>query len=115
MRKDDKIRLQHMLDAAQEARSFAARKSRKSLDSNRQLVLSLVKEIEIIGEAASKVSEGTRAECQDIPWPDIIGMRNRLIHAYFQINLDIVWITVKQELPVLIDQLKKAISAANKT
>ena len=91
MRKDDAVRLRHMLDAAKEAASFARDKTRKSLDSDRQLVLSLVKSIEIIGEAAANVTSTSREELPQIPWRDIVSMRNRLIHAYFDINLDILW------------------------
>ena len=87
MRRDDEIRLRHMADAAREARSFAAGRSRADLDRDRMLLLSLVKEIEIIGEAASKVSQETRDAVPDIPWPDLTGMRHRLIHAYFDINV----------------------------
>ena len=83
MRKDDIIRLKHMLDAAKEARSFASGKKRSDLDANRQLTLALVKDIEIIGEAASKISEETRTKHPAMPWLDIINMRNRLITRIF--------------------------------
>jgi uncharacterized protein with HEPN domain len=110
MRKDDIIRLQHMIDAAKEAFSFANNKTRQDLKTDRKLTLSLVKSIEIIGEAASRISK----ECQDslpqIPWSDIITMRNRMIHAYFDINLDVVWNTVTQDIPPLVDELEKIIS-----
>ena len=68
MRKDDRIRLQHMLDAANEALNFIRGKNRADLDSDRMLVLSLVRELEIIGEAASKVSVETRSQNTSIPW-----------------------------------------------
>ncbi len=93
MNESDLIRLRHMRDAARKALAFAEGKSRASLDQDEMLVLSLVKCIEIIGEAASKVSESCQRECQNIPWADIVAMRNRLIHAYFDINLNIVWST----------------------
>lgn len=109
MRKDDVIRLHHMLDAASEAASFARNKTRRSLDTDRQLVLSLVKSIEIIGEAAANVTTTCREECPQIPWRDIVSMRNRLIHAYFDINLDILWKTVVEDLPPLIAELQKVI------
>jgi uncharacterized protein with HEPN domain len=109
MHKDDAIRLRHMLDAGREALSFVAGKPRAELDHNRMLALSLVKSIEIIGEAASRVSHDCRAQCNEIPWPDIVAMRNRLIHAYFDINLDIVWHTVTEELPSLVAVLEKAL------
>lgn len=67
----------------------------------------LVKDIEIIGEAATNVSEDCREQFPHIPWRSIINMRNRLIHAYFDINLDIVWQTVTEDLPYLITELDK--------
>lgn len=96
-----------MLDAAREAVSFAEGKVRKDLESDRMLLLSLVKSIEIIGEAAAKLRPEYRGKHPDVPWQDIIGMRNRLIHAYFDINLDTVWDTVTNELPPLIEDLEK--------
>jgi uncharacterized protein with HEPN domain len=71
------------------------------------LVLSLVRELEIIGEAASNVSRETRSLSTGIPWQDITGMRNRLIHAYFDVDLDTVWSTVTKDLPVLKAELEK--------
>ena len=109
MLKDDIIRLRHMLDAALEAESFIEDKDRRDLDSDRKLELALVKCVEIIGEAASSVSKEYREKHPQIPWPDIIGMRNRLIHAYFEINLDILWKTLTDDLPPLIDEIKKLI------
>lgn len=112
MRKDDEIRLRHMLDAAREAQSFIAGKPRLALDTDRKLALALVKDMEIIGEAASRVSEQSRAEYPAIPWPDIINMRNRLIHAYFDIDLDIVWDTVTKDLPPFIIIIEKILSSS---
>ncbi len=107
MRKDDSIRLHHMMDAAKEAESFGANKTRSSLDSDRKLVLALVKCIEIVGEAATNLTKECRDNIPQIPWTNIIGMRNRLIHAYFEINLDILWKTVIEDLPPLITELGK--------
>ncbi len=106
MQKDDRIRLQHMLDAARESCAFARDRARAELDGDRMLVLSLVKDIEIVGEAASQVSQATRDKLPHVPWADIVGMRNRLVHAYFDINLDILWQTVQQDLPPLIAVLE---------
>jgi len=110
MHKDDRVRLRHMQDAAREAVGFARHKQRADLDDDRMLVFALVKAIEIVGEAANQVSEATRRELPDIPWVDIIGMRHRLIHAYFDINLDILWQTVKSDLPPLINALDDALA-----
>ena len=109
MRKDDEVRLRHMHDAAREALSFARERTRGDLDNDRQLVLALLKEIEIVGEAASRVTEPTRRSLPRMPWDRIVGMRNRLVHAYFDINLDIVWKTVQEDLPALIALLERAV------
>ena len=109
MNESDVIRLQHMREAANKAISFASGKTRADLDDDEKLVLSLVKCIEIIGEAASKISKECETECSNIPWADIIGMRNRLIHAYFDINLNIVWKTVTEELGPLVYELDQAL------
>jgi uncharacterized protein with HEPN domain len=96
-----------MLDAANEALEFIHGKNRSDLDTDRMLVLSLVKELEIIGEAANKVSAETRSQSNAIPWQDISGMRNRLIHAYFDVDLDVVWSTVTKDLPSLKAELDR--------
>ena len=94
-----------MLDAAREARQFAEGKTRDHLNDNRMLVLALTKDIEIIGEAASKISKTFQAAHPHIPWAVIVGMRNMLIHAYFDVDLDEVWSTLQNDLPRLIEQL----------
>jgi len=109
MRKDDAIRLRHMLDAALEARSFISGRSRADLGQDRMLTLSLVKCIEIIGEAAAQVYYDGRKDVPGIPWPSIIGMRNRLIHAYFDVDLDRVWDSVVDDLPPLIAEIETAL------
>ena len=98
-----------MLDAAREAVSFAEKKVRTDLDDNRQLTLALLKSVEIIGEAASQISRKYQQEHADIPWAAIVGMRNRLIHGYFDIDLDRVWDTVVHDLPPLIMALEKLV------
>ncbi|MBI4083659.1 MAG: DUF86 domain-containing protein [Candidatus Lambdaproteobacteria bacterium] len=111
MRREDEIRMRHMLDAAREALGFVAGRERSALDDNRKLTLALVKSVEIIGEAARNVSDATRAGLPEIPWLDITGMRHRLVHAYFDIRLDVVWNTVTQNLPPLIAELERILEA----
>ncbi len=103
----DADRLYHMLASAKEALGYIQNKTRDDLDSDRQLVHSLVRCLEITGEAASKISPQLKDSNPQIPWEHITAMRNRLIHAYFDINLDIVWRTVQQELPGLIENIEK--------
>ena len=90
MHKNDKIRLLHMLDAARAVVAFACGRTRGDLDNDLKLVFALVKGIEIVGEAATQVSKPARQRLSDVPWEQIVGMRNRLVHEYFDINLDIV-------------------------
>jgi uncharacterized protein with HEPN domain len=103
-----------MLAAAKEVMEFAAGKTRMDLEKDRLHMLAIIKSIEIIGEAASKVTETFKTENSIIPWNDIINMRNRLIHAYFDVNLDIVWQTVKTDLPDLIKALEEIIPPEEK-
>lgn len=107
MQKTDIDRLRHMLDAAREIVLFAGDKNRDSLRKDRILTLALVKEIEIIGEAASKVSQETREQIPGIEWRDVIDMRNILVHAYFEIDEDIVWETIVYNIPGLIEELER--------
>lgn len=105
----ERVRLRHMLDAAREALSFLEGRSRQDLIGNRLFLLAVVKEIEIIGEAASQVSAETRSEAAGIPWPKIIAMRNRLTHAYFEWDLDAVWSALTNSLPLLITEREKVL------
>jgi uncharacterized protein with HEPN domain len=103
-----------MVDAAKEAMSFITGRQRGDLDMNRMLVLSLVKSIEIMGEAASKVTKETRDSHPEVPWLNIIGMRNRLIHVYFDIDLDRVWDTITDDLPPVIATLEEIVQKEEK-
>ena len=94
-----------MLEAAENAQRFISGKSREDLDTDPMLLFALVRAIEIIGEAASRVSTEQRTASSTVPWTAIVAMRNRLIHAYFDIDRDIVWRTVTEEIPSLRSQL----------
>lgn len=107
---DDSTRLRHMLEAATEACEMITNEARTSLDSDRRLSLALVRLIEIVGEAASRVSQDQQSKIPEIPWRSVIGMRNRIVHAYFDVDLDIVWKTVTEDLPTLIDELKRILA-----
>ena len=110
MFENDNVRIHHILDAAREAVAFSKDRSRADLDTDRKLNLSLVRLLEIIGEAARGISQEFRQEHPDLPWSGMIGLRDRLIHGYFDINLDVVWETVTDDLPPLIAQLEKSIT-----
>ncbi len=110
MSNEDAVRLRHMLDAARRAIEFMQGRAKSDLESDEQLSLAVVRLLEILGEAAKNVSEDLRKDYPDIPWRQIAGTRDRLIHGYFDVDLDIVWQIISTDLPVLVAQLEKALS-----
>jgi uncharacterized protein with HEPN domain len=99
---DEIIRLRHMRDHATEAIDMTRGKRRADLDNDRMLELALVRLMEIIGEAAGRVTPETRAKLPAIPWADVVAMRNRLIHGYDSVDHDILWDTIIHDLPYLL-------------
>jgi uncharacterized protein with HEPN domain len=111
----DAIRVRHILDAAREAVAFVHGRSRQDLDTNRMLGLALVRLLEIIGEAARGISGAFREAHPQVSWARMAGMRDRLVHGYFDVNLDVVWETVTHDLPLLIDQVEQILVASGGT
>lgn len=108
-RHDDQISLKDMSDHECEAVELLGNTNREELENDRVLQLALTRLIEIVGEAANRVSSSTQKIHLKIPWPQIIGMRNRLIHGYDVIDIDLLWDTVTNDLPPLIKALKKIV------
>ncbi len=106
MHAEDRIRLLHMVEASQAAMRFVAGRQRSELQSDQMLLFAVLRAIEVMGEAANKVSEEVRIANENIPWKAIVGMRNRLIHAYFDVDTDMVWKTLQIELPAVLTNLK---------
>jgi uncharacterized protein with HEPN domain len=104
---DPQVRLQHMLEYAREAVTLMRDKKRADLDTDRALGLATLRCLEIVGEAASRIPESVREQYSQISWPQIIGMRNRLVHGYDLVDYDIIWNTVVEDLPPLIAELEK--------
>lgn len=98
----DDVRLQHLIEAATKAVDYASRHQRSDLDTDEVLRLALTKLVEIVGEAAKRVSEETRSRHPDIPWSAAARMRDRLTHHYFDIDLDVLWSTITIELPRML-------------
>ncbi|HCU38138.1 MAG TPA: hypothetical protein DGT21_22700 [Armatimonadetes bacterium] len=109
-REEDALRLKHMLEAARKAAGFAAGRTRDEIRRDDLLAFAIVRALEILGEAAGRVSPECRARHDALPWAMMVGMRNRLVHGYFDINLDIVWDTVTTDLPPVIAALQDAVS-----
>src|SRR5262249_8467219 len=105
---EDAIRVRHMIEAAEAAGTFIAGRQRADLESDRMLLFALVRAIEIIGEAASRLSTEGRATMPSVPWASVVAMRHRLVHAYFDIDREIVWKTATEEIPPLLTLLRAA-------
>ena len=110
MSPDDVIRLRHMAEAAESALRFCQGRTRADLDTDDMLRFALTRAVEIIGEAANKVSIDARTQLPAIAWPAIVGMRNRLVHAYFDVDSEILWTTVSERLPSLALELNVILS-----
>lgn len=104
---DDPTSLGHMLDHAREAVEMAAGRERRELRQNRMLELALVRLVEIVGEAATRVSDEGQSRFASIPWLQVRGLRNRLAHGYDVIDLDILWDIIQHDLPPLIVELER--------
>ncbi|MBM4017399.1 MAG: DUF86 domain-containing protein [Planctomycetes bacterium] len=108
-RHDDAIRLRHMLDYAAEAVEMARGRCRADLEGDRQFCLALTHLVEIVGEAAAHVSAEERDRHRAIPWVGVVGLRNRLVHGYDKVDLQILWDIVQYDLPALIVELRKGL------
>ena len=109
MPKDEFVYVGHMLDKAHEALSLVRGKTRQDYDCDSALRLALTHLIQVIGEAARRVSVPFREIHPQIPWEAIVGMRSKIVHDYMNVDEDIVWDSVAHELPPLIDELKKIV------
>jgi uncharacterized protein with HEPN domain len=105
---DDEVRIRHLVEAASKAVGYANGRTRADLDDDELLRLALTKLVEIVGEAAKSVSRDTRDSNPQVPWSAAARMRDRLVHHYFEINLDVLWSTVIVDLPRLLDAVPDA-------
>ena len=106
---DDIVRLRHMLEYGREALDLIKGRQRADLESDRTLELALTRLLEVVGEAANRVSEEARKKYPQIPWQQVVGLRHRLVHGYDAVDLDILWDIVEQDLPPLIAALEEIV------
>lgn len=99
------VRLRHMVSHASEAVELLGEKTPEALADDRVLSLALVRLLEVVGEAANRIPRDVQAQYPRIPWSQIISLRNRVIHGYDSVDLDIVWVIITQDLPLLINAL----------
>lgn len=110
-RRESHVGLRQMLDHAREALAMSHGKTRQDLDANRMLNLALVRLLEIVGEAANRAPAEVQTKYPHIPWHQVIGLRNRLIHGYDQVDFDILWQILTYDLPSLVAELERIVSA----
>lgn len=104
-----RVCLAHIRDHGREAMALVAGRLRADVESDRVLVLALVRLLEVIGEAAARVDPGDRELIQGIRWKAIVGLRNRLIHAYDDVDFEIVWRVLREDLPPLVEAVDHAL------
>ena len=109
--RDDSVYLKHIRDAIAKTQVYVTGVSKSKFLGDTLIQDAVIRQIEIIGEAAKRVSEKTRSENIHIPWQDIAGMRNKLIHDYFGVDIEKVWLTVKKDIPLLKDQINRILKA----
>ncbi|MEW5939815.1 MAG: DUF86 domain-containing protein [Chloroflexota bacterium] len=106
MKKDDTVYLQHILDAIHRIESYTQGVLKEKYLEDGLLQDGVVRQLEIIGQASVNLSDEFQEEHSYIPWGQIIGLRNRIVHAYFNINLDITWDIVQVDIPTLKRQIE---------
>lgn len=111
----DEARVRHMLDATRRAMQLAESKDVAALDPDSETALALTRLLEILGEAAARVTPELRAKHPEIPWRDIAGTRNRVIHEYFDVDLEIVAAIVREDLPPLVGRLQTVLGGITET
>ena len=107
IKKDDSVFIEHILDSIKAIEEFSEKMIKNELNSNRLKQSAIVREIEIIGEAVKNISEETKHKYKEVEWKKIAGTRDKMIHHYFGVDLDIIWSIIKKEIPILKKQILK--------
>jgi len=108
MRSDDALLLD-MLIAARKIRRYVAGMTQEAFYANEMAQSAVIREIQVIGEAARLLTAETKARHSGIAWASMTGIRNRIIHEYFNIDLGIVWSSIHEDIPVVMAQLEKIV------
>ena len=109
MQRDDNVYLGHMLDAARKAVCRTEGKSRAAYDADEDLRIVIAHLVQMIGEAATRVSAPARRSHPEIPWRHITGIRHRIVHNYMDVDYDVLWEVATQDLPRLVSQLERIV------
>jgi uncharacterized protein with HEPN domain len=111
-RHNDDISLHQMLDHAREAAALSRSLTRADLETDRVRLLALLQLLQIVGEAARRVSAARQAQTPGIPWPQIVGLRNRLVHGYDAVDCDAIWSILSSDVPQLIAELERVLPSS---
>lgn len=103
----DRIYLEHVLEAISRIQQFVEGMDKKGFESNILIQDAVIRNFEIIGEAAKRLSAAFTGSHPELPWQDMAGMRDKLIHHYLDVDLDVVWMTIEKDIPVLLETIDK--------
>jgi uncharacterized protein with HEPN domain len=107
MEKDDLVYIEHILDCIRKIKEFTNGLSLKDFSVNELVQDAVIRNIEIIGEASKKISSDTKQIFYEIPWREIAGMRDKLIHDYLGVDVEVVWRTITEDIPTLEKQIDR--------
>ena len=106
-RDDDQLRLTHILNCIDKIEKYVADVYKDDFEQDEMMQDAILKNLEIIGEAATRLSKKLKSENTHIPWQQIEGLRHRLVHDYYQVDLTIVWNTIQNRLPQLKEEIRQ--------
>lgn len=108
-RKDYKLYLLDIISSCQKILRYTKNKDYDTFAASPMMIDAVVRNLEIIGEAIGNIPSGIKEDIKEVPWKDIVGLRNKVIHAYFDVNLSIIWETIKKDIPNFHKQIQKAL------
>jgi uncharacterized protein with HEPN domain len=111
MKRDDSVYIRHIIDAIDKIEKYTAGVDEKTFLANGLIQDAVIRQLEIIGEAAKRLSPELRQATTEIPWQDVAGMRDKLIHGYFGVEISQVWLTVTSDIPALKPKVLKILES----